>query len=54
MNRAQNTAPFFLREWINEMPYHQISELTLWMEAQSDVRLSIEKVIEESLEEDED
>ena len=54
MNRTQDNVPFFLREWIERMSYHQIIELTLWMDSQSDVRLSIEKVIGESLEDNED
>ena len=42
--------PEFLLDWFRRMPYHQIAELTVWMDAQPDFSKSIEEVIGISLE----
>ena len=47
------TTPEFLSEWLSRMPYHQIAELTIWMDAQKDVKRAIEDAIGESLHDDE-
>lgn len=33
--------PEFLVDWFRQMPYHQIAELTIWMDAQPDLSKSI-------------
>ena len=53
MTRTQSDVPSFLREWIERMPFHQIAELTLWMDSQKNVRESIEEMIGWSLEDEE-
>jgi hypothetical protein len=45
--------PWFVLEWFRRMPYHQIAELTVWMDTQADVKLAFEKAIGEALAEDE-
>ena len=42
--------PEFLLNWFRRMPYHQIAELTVWMDAQPDLSKSIEEGISLSLE----
>ena len=41
--------PEFLVDWFRRMPYHQIAELSVWMDAQPDLSKSIEEVIGASL-----
>jgi len=41
--------PEFLADCLGHLPYHQIAELTIWMDKQKDVRQSIEQIISESL-----
>lgn len=44
-------SPDFLLDWFRRMPYHQIAELTIWMDAQADLHQAFEKAIEEGIEE---
>lgn len=43
--------PEFLIDWFRQMPYHQLAELTIWMDAQEDLNKAIEEAIRQSLEE---
>ena len=45
--------PGFILAWLRRMPYHQIAELTVWMDAQQDVKKAIERAIAKSLEDEE-
>ncbi len=44
--------PDFLIEWFKQMPYHQIAELTLWMDEQTNINAAIEKAIGDALKDD--
>ena len=37
--------PEFLVDWFQHMPYYQIAELTVWMDAQPDLSKAFEEVI---------
>ena len=46
--------PHFVLDWFQRMPYHQMAELTVWMDQQADLKQAFEKAIGESLPHDEE